>query len=111
MFLFLTILFACGSSQAPAEVGATNVKPEAPVASAELSAADKEALVEVLKKADLADGNEDQVAHKCAGCALAMDGKAEHAIDVDGTTLHFCSGMCKSNFSKNTTGNLLKLVN
>lgn len=111
MFMFLTLLFACGSDPAPAEVSATNAKPESPAATPELSGADKETLAEVLKTVDLADGNEDKVAHKCSGCALAMDGKAEHALEVEGTTLHFCSSMCRNNFSKDTTGNLLKMVN
>ena len=111
MFIFLSIMFACGSNQAPTEVTAPNATAEAPAAAKAPSPADQAVLVEVLKTADAADGTEDKVAHKCAGCALAMDGKAENAITVEGTTLHFCSSMCKANFGKDITGNLLKLVN
>jgi len=111
MFMFLTILLACGSTQAPSEAGVANAQPEASAAAAAISEADKARVVEVLKTADAADGTEDKVAHKCAGCALSMDGKAEHALDVEGTSLHFCSGMCKTNFAKDVTGNLMKLVN
>ena len=111
MFMFLTLVFACGSSPEPTEVSATNANPEVPAASPELSGADKENLAEVLKTVDMADGTEDKVAHKCSGCALRMDGKAEHAIEVEGTTLHFCSSSCKNTFSKDTMGNLLKMVN
>lgn len=111
LFMFLALIFACGSSQAPSEASTTNVKSGTPAASPEQPGVDQAALAEVLKKADMADGTEDQVAHKCAGCALAMDGSAEHAIEVEGTTLHLCSSMCKTNFSKDTTGNLMKLMN
>ena len=108
MFVLLTFMFACGTSEPTTEVAA---KSPPPPAAAKVSAVDQARIAEVLKVADAADGNEDNVAHKCAGCALAMDGKAEHALEMEGTTLHFCSGMCKDNFSKDITGNLLKLVN
>jgi len=107
MFVLLTFMFACGASEPTTDVSSTKA-PSTPPAAA---AVDQAHIAEVLKVADAADGNEDKVAHKCSGCALAMDGKAEHALEVEGTTLHFCSGMCKDNFSKDITGNLLKLVN
>ena len=40
-----------------------------------------------------------------------MDGSAEHAVNVDGTTLHLCSAMCKEYFTKDPTGNLESLLN
>ena len=55
---------------------------------------DPEKVAEALKLADLADGVEDNIAHKCAGCALSMDG-IPLTLDVNGTTLHLCASMCK----------------
>jgi YHS domain-containing protein len=39
-----------------------------------------------------------------------MGGKAAHAIDKDGYTLHMCSAMCKANFEKNLDANLAGLA-
>lgn len=63
-----------------------------------------------LAKADLADGVEDKVAHKCAGCALAMDGDPAHVIEVDGYSLNMCAGECKTHFEEDLDGNLGQLI-
>jgi len=70
-----------------------------------------EATLAALAKADLADGSEDKVATKCAGCSLAMDGDAEHILEVEGYSLHMCSGECKMHFEEDIAGNLGKLMN
>ena len=110
MFSIFLIVFACGSSEpkssVAAEPAAAPVSTQSPV-----SVASNPTATEALKTADAADGVEDGIAHKCAGCALGMDGKAEHALNVDGTTLHLCSAMCKEYFSKDVEGNLATLVN
>lgn len=93
--LLLTALLACGAQ-------ADDAKP-AP-------AADPAKVQAGLKKADLADGTEDKTVHKCAGCALGMDGSATHAIDKDGYTLHMCSAMCKASYEKNLDANLAGLA-
>ena len=63
-----------------------------------------------LAKADLADGNADKIVHKCAGCALSMDGDAAHSIETHGYTLHMCSAACKSHYEADLDGNLAKLT-
>ena len=52
----------------------------------------------------------DKTVHKCAGCALGMDGSADNPIEKDGYTLHMCSSMCKANYEKNLDKNLAALA-
>ena len=49
-------------------------------------------LMAKLGKADAVDGKVDKIVSKCAGCALGMDGKADHAVKVGEYTLHLCDG-------------------
>jgi len=63
-----------------------------------------------LAKADSADGTEDRIVKKCAGCALAMDGDAAHTIEAHGYTLHMCSATCKTHYEADLEGNLAKLA-
>ena len=71
---------------------------------------DKTAAVEAkLAKADAFDGKTDKVVSKCASCALGMDGKSEHALEVSSYKLHFCSEDCKTGFEKDTTKAILAL--
>jgi YHS domain-containing protein len=56
-----------------------------------------------LAEADKLDGKTDKVIEKCPGCGLKMDGKSEHALEVSGYTMHFCSGTCQEEFAKNLT--------
>ncbi len=62
-----------------------------------------------LAKADQVDGTTDKIVSKCPACELAMDGKSEHALQVSGYTLHFCSEKCKTEFEKDTTKSILDL--
>lgn len=110
MFYVLLFVFACGSSEPKGSVDAESVGAPVPTASP-VSVASNPTATEALKIADAADGTEDGIAHKCAGCALGMDGNAEHALNVDGTTLHLCSAMCKEYFSKDVEANLATLMN
>jgi hypothetical protein len=48
----------------------------------------------ILAKADAADGTVDHVVASCASCSLGMDGHAEHAVQLEGYTLHACSAAC-----------------
>lgn len=58
------------------------------------------ALVEMtLKHADLVDGEADQVVSQCPGCALQMEGSADHTLEVAGYELHFCSDTCRKSFA------------
>jgi YHS domain-containing protein len=73
-------------------------------------AVDTKAAVETkLAEADEFDGETDKVVSKCASCTLGMDGKSEHALEVSGYTLHFCSEDCKTGFEKDTTKAILAL--
>jgi hypothetical protein len=110
MFNVIIFIAACGTSDpGPA---ATSVSTPAPVevSSTPVTVATNEKATEALKVADAADGESDGVAHKCAGCALAMDGKSDHALTVDGTTLHLCAAACKEGFSKDVAANLESLL-
>ena len=68
-----------------------------------------EAAVMVLAKADGMDGAEDMVVSKCPGCALAMDGSAEHAANMGDYELHFCSAECKDKFNENPVKSLMAM--
>ena len=71
---------------------------------------DTKAAVEAkLAEADEFDGKTDKVVSKCASCTLGMDGKSEHALEVSGYTLHFCSEDCKTGFEKDTAKAILAL--
>jgi hypothetical protein len=116
MLQIFLVLLACGtgdsvvspeSTTAPVAVSA----PASAVSSPAISVSTDATATEALKVADAADGTEDGIAHKCAGCALGMDGNAAHALKVDDTTLHLCSAMCKEYFSKDVASNLTSLVN
>ena len=104
-FLF-ALAIACGSSESAPPT--TSAKP---LVESAVPEGPNPALVEVLKMADAADGVEDKVATKCAGCALGMDGDAAHTVAIDGYTLNLCSATCKSHFAADVEGNLKKLIN
>jgi len=113
MLQIFLVLMACGTgdSVVPAESPTAPAAVSAPAAATAISVSTDATATEALKVADAADGTEDGVAHKCAGCALGMDGNADHALKVDETTLHLCSAMCKEYFSKDVASNLATLVN
>ena len=95
VFLMTSLLVACDSGA---------------VADAPKTATEPAKVAEGLKTADVADGTEDKVVHKCAGCALGMDGDAAHTIEHEGYKLHMCSAMCKTHFEKDLAANLAKLA-
>lgn len=63
-----------------------------------------------LAKADLLDGKGDKIITRCASCALKMDGKPEHSLEVLGYTMYFCSDKCLKGFSANTMKSVADLV-
>jgi len=95
--LFLSVLMACDS-------GAVAETPKASVS------VDAAKITEGLKTADAADGTEDKVVHKCAGCSLGMDGDKANTINYQGYELHMCSAMCKTHYEKDLEANLAKLA-
>ncbi len=95
VFWLISLLMACDS-------GAVAEAPKAVVDAAKVT--------EGLKIADAADGTEDKVVHKCAGCSLGMDGNKAHTITHQGYELHMCSAACKSKYEKDLPSNLAKLA-
>ncbi len=75
----------------------------------DVDAVTKAAVEAKLTEADEFDGKTDKVVSKCASCALGMDGKSEHALEVSGYKVHFCSEECKTGFEKDTTKAILAL--
>jgi hypothetical protein len=75
---FLTFL-ACSKQEAPAAAAPMPVTAET---------------VAKLAAADALDGAVDKVVHRCAGCMLGMDGKAEFPLQVQDYTLHLCKQGC-----------------
>ena len=65
---------------------------------------------QALVRADAADGSTDQVITRCAGCALHMDGSADHNLEVGGFDLHLCSAACKKRFASDLSVSLASLV-
>lgn len=110
MILMLTALLACGSTPKQEPLKTEPVVEKLEVVDEASPVHDPKKVAEALKLADLADGTEDNVAQKCAGCALSMDGDPAHALDVNGTTLHLCASMCKEYFSKDPEGNVVELL-
>ena len=104
-FLLAALLFglcACGGDDAAAggAGGAPAGKGSAAI-TAEMKAK--------LAAADKVDGNVDHVVHRCAGCALGMDGKAEFKLAVDDYSMHFCKQACLDRYQHDTVGELTKL--
>ena len=86
---------------------------EEPVAEVEEAVASLEVTDEILlalARADAVDGTEDMVVAKCPGCALAMEGSADHAMHVDEYELHFCSEDCKGRFEETASESILALA-
>ena len=132
MLTRLTHLFVCGltalalvatpgcGKQDPAKSPAepkTEAKPEArpevkPDSGDQAAAIPKEMLPEVEAKlalADKLDGKVDKIVHRCANCALGMDGKPEFSLEAAGYTLHFCTERCRDSFGKDLANAILKL--
>ena len=99
--LLLAATAACRKEQPPGGAAA-------PPATEPPAVADDQVQV-ILAKADLVDGSADQVISKCPNCALAMDGSPDHALEVSGYTLHFCSAECKETFAADTTASILAM--
>lgn len=74
-----------------------------------VDAADQSQVTARLAKWDGLDGEKDKTIAKCAGCALSMDGKSDHALMVSGYSLHFCSAACKKHFASDAVKKILAL--
>ena len=110
----LAAVAGCPEKEPAAEEPAATVEVEKPalteVATDAKTAVATEAEVRAkLAAADLVDGKADKIVSKCPACALKMDGKPEHALQVAGHTLHFCGPGCKQAYEKDPTKAILAL--
>jgi len=113
LLVLVGLLAGCsgGSSydETVAEVEETAAVDEAVEEAVELVEVNDEILA-ALARADAVDGTEDMVVAKCPGCALAMEGSADHAMHVDEYELHFCSDDCKDRFAETASESILALA-
>ncbi len=93
------------------EAAAPEAKPEKPAPEEAVPGRTQTdaALKLKLAAADMFDGLPDKIISKCPGCALGMDGHAEHAAELNGYTLYFCSAPCKEEFSEDMVQAVLDL--
>ena len=110
--VILTVLAGCSKKEAAKSD--TQAKPEVKAEPAKANAAENDTEIQAnveakLAEADELDGTIDKIVQRCASCALGMDGKSEHALEVSGYTLYFCSGPCKEGFAKDPTKSILDL--
>lgn len=108
LFLVMVIAVGCGGQE-----GDTAHQAEAAGSHAAEGHGDEQAvqteMVSILAAADAADGTEDMVVAKCAGCKLGMDGSADYALNVQQYEMHFCGADCKSRFEKNTEQSVMAM--
>ena len=97
LILVAAVAWGCGSQEGESAAGhaADAVKEQG-------SAVAQAAMVQILAAADAADGSEDKVVSKCAGCKLGMDGSADYTLKVKEYEMHFCGADCKSHFAEDT---------
>ena len=107
VFVAAIALSACGQAEKAADeaaeaasAAAEQAGDVAEQAAEQVATLDEAAMKAVLTYADGADGAEDGVVSKCAGCALAMDGKADHVVERHGYEFHLCSEHCQETFEK-----------
>jgi hypothetical protein len=103
------LLPACG--QQGAERGDAASEPETAQTAEQAAAAIEvsETALAVLAKADAFDGAADHVVSRCPSCALAMEGSAEHTLQVGDYELHFCSDHCRGTFAEGAETALLAM--
>ena len=89
---------------------ATSSSQEPKALNLEISSEKAAEVAIMLARADAVDGVEDNHVRQCPGCALAMEGSDEYALDVADYALHFCSDECKSNFAEQAETSILALA-
>lgn len=106
-FVLIT-LAGCGKEEAATKDTEAKAKEAAGLVQ-EQAATDEAAVLAKLALADELDGTADKIIKRCPGCGLKMDGKSEHATEVSGYTIYFCSGSCQEEFAKDLTQSILFL--
>ena len=103
----LVAIVGCRKESGPAD---TPKLADAPKLSDTPDPAQSAEVIAKLVKADLVDGTEDKVVHRCASCRLGMDGDEKNALTVGEYQMHFCSADCKDRFAKDPSANILALA-
>ncbi len=105
-------LTGCRKDKAPAPSDTAETETaKSDTATSETAKADENPeVIAMLAKADLVDGTEDHVVHRCASCALGMDGDEKNALTVGKYQMHFCSANCLDGFAKDPSANILALA-
>jgi len=106
-FVLIT-LAGCGKEEAATKDTEAKAKEAAGLVTGQ-AATDEAAVLAKLALADELDGTADKIIKRCPGCGLKMDGKSEHATEVSGYTIYFCSGSCQEEFAKDLTQSILFL--
>lgn len=109
MKTFSKIAILCAAALFVAAPGCKKDADDSKPAPKKESGADAAKVTAILAKADLKDGTEDKVVHKCAACALRMDGSADNELAVHGYKMHFCSSGCKDGFAEDTDAAILAM--
>ena len=112
--LAATLIIGCGKQEEKTTVesgekATTEIVEQAKSGTVEIDTNVQAEVESKLAEADKLDGTSDKIVHRCASCALGMDGKSEHSLEVMDYTLHFCSGHCKEGFAENVTKSILDL--
>ena len=106
-FVLIT-LAGCGKEEAATKDTEAKANEAAGLVTGQ-AATDEAAVLAKLALADELDGTADKIIKRCPGCGLKMDGKSEHATEVSGYTIYFCSGSCQEEFAKDLTQSILFL--
>jgi hypothetical protein len=103
--LAMALVWRCGTGPADRATDEQSAEP-----AAKTEPAFVEDLEAKLALADGFDGTADRIVSRCPGCALGMDGSAEHAMQLGGYELRFCSANCMNGFAANPQARVLDLV-
>lgn len=95
----LAFFAGCTAESKPGEATNAPTTPAAAPAANTLSPVTEETIAK-LAKADAKDGAVDKVVHRCAGCALGMDGEDKWPLQVQDYTMHFCKQACLDRYAK-----------
>ncbi|MBM3974663.1 MAG: hypothetical protein FJ301_11240 [Planctomycetes bacterium] len=66
-------------------------------------------MIAKLAAADAKDGTVDKCVHRCAGCALGMNGMATMPLQVGDYAMHFCKQACRDRYAEDAAGELARL--
>ncbi len=92
----LLLFAACSAESKPATQPTEQPAAAAPAAMTPIT----EETLAKLALADAKDGKVDKLVHRCAGCALGMDGEEKWPLQVQDYNMHFCKQACLDRYAK-----------